>query len=263
MRNTLLLIALGVAGCQTCHTSNFGGRPGCPSCGPSPGASRFVPAPPPVTQTPRPPVMAEGQPPEPPRAPETAERPKVEVGPPRVKAESKPVPEAAPKADASIPKPDDETPPAIDLPGFTAALPGVTSGLQPFPDGQDWLARKGYKTVLHLRGALDDTSAAKRQFEKKGINYVSIQVSPATLTRESADEFIRVVTDAKGHPLFVYDKEGSAAGAMWFLYYKLHLKADDDKARAEAARLGFRADDEEHKTMWVAVQALLKKAAGE
>jgi protein tyrosine phosphatase (PTP) superfamily phosphohydrolase (DUF442 family) len=253
VRNILLVLAIAAAGCHTGHKAYFGPRPGCPNC----GTSRFVPPPPPVPETPRPPLVTE-------RPPVPGERaPGVELGPPRVKVESKPVPDASKKADAAIPGPDDDTPPPIDLPGFAAALPGVASGLQPFADGQDWLARKGYKTVLHLRGPLDDTAAAKRQFEKKGINYVSIVVSPATLSRDSVDEFVRVVTDTKGHPLFVYDKDGSAAGAMWYLYHRLHLKADDDKARTEAARLGFRPDDEEHKTMWIAVQALLKKGDSE
>lgn len=263
MRYFVIIVICSVSGCQSCQPSwtLFGPRtsaaiyesPPCtsrylipapaPTLAPAPAESSVLP---PVAETPRPPIVTE--------------KPTVEVGPPRVRVERTPT-ESTPRPNVNIPKADDSTPPAIDLPGFVAALPGVASGLQPFPDGQDWLARKGYKNVLHLRGLLDDTTAAKRQFEKKGLAYQSIIVSPATLSRESVDEFVRIVSDINNHPLFVYDKDGSSAGAMWYLFNKYHLKSDEAKSSAEAKRLGLRDDDEEHKAMWIAVQALLNKSS--
>jgi protein tyrosine phosphatase (PTP) superfamily phosphohydrolase (DUF442 family) len=170
-----------------------------------------------------------------------------------VKVESKPAPPVA-----SVPNPSEEPSP-IDLPGYTTVRPGVATGLQPFPDGQDWLVQKGYRSVLHLRSPLDDTAAIQRQYEKKTLTYHSIIVSPATLTQEKVDEFIEIVNDTNKHPLYVFDRDGAAAGAMWYLYHKLHLKSDDETARKEAARLGLREDDEEQKTYWIAIQNLLMK----
>ncbi|MFQ3651880.1 MAG: hypothetical protein SNJ75_16270, partial [Gemmataceae bacterium] len=219
----------------------------CQSC-----ESRFTPivaAPAPSAQTIRPPLA------DPRKHPPIADEvPPIRLGEPRVKVESKTPPIASVPGPGVLP----DEPSPIDLPAFTQARPGVTSGLQPFPDGQDWLASKGYKTVLHLRGTLDDTAAISRQYEKKGITYQSIIVSPATLTKEKVEEFAILVEDSSKHPLHVFDKDGAAAGAMWYLYFRLHRKTDEQLARKEAARLGLREEDEEQKTYWIAIQNLLK-----
>jgi protein tyrosine phosphatase (PTP) superfamily phosphohydrolase (DUF442 family) len=258
-------LALIAAGCQTHRTSMFG--PSCPSCGggvvPAP-ESRYRPTPPPPLLNAVPPVPREEgmlrSPSLPPAPPEGETGPIARLGPPRAKIDStKPVPKSP---ETSVPGPDDETPPPIDLPGFVIARPGVATALMPFPDGIDWLAKKGYRTALHLKPASEDGAAAKRQFEKKGITYIALDVSPAALTAEVVEEFSKVVQDTGKHPLIIYDKDGSLSGGLWYLHHRLTLKATDEKARAEATRLGLRMDDDaEHKTVWIAIQALLKKTA--
>ncbi|MFO0879195.1 MAG: hypothetical protein U0840_17765 [Gemmataceae bacterium] len=151
-----------------------------------------------------------------------------------------------------------ETPQAIDLPGFALATTGVYTGIKPFPDGITWLADRGFKHVLHLRGPGDDTTAIRRLFEARGLKYTSLEVSPARLNQATYEQFARLVRDANLQPLYVFDKDGSAAGALWFLYNRIALAQTDEKARAEAQRLGLRIDDDaEHKAMLLAAQKLL------
>jgi protein tyrosine phosphatase (PTP) superfamily phosphohydrolase (DUF442 family) len=138
------------------------------------------------------------------------------------------------------------------------ALPRVASGQQPYPDGVAWLAEHGYRTVLHIHAPGEDEAAARRLFEKHQIRYLSLEVSPRTLSRTVVDTFIRMVTDEANLPLFVYDRDGSLAGGLWYLYFRLHDRLDDEKARTEASRLGFRQDAEgPHREMWLAIQAFL------
>jgi protein tyrosine phosphatase (PTP) superfamily phosphohydrolase (DUF442 family) len=149
-------------------------------------------------------------------------------------------------------------PPAIELPGFAIARTGVASGLRPFPDGINWLTEKGYKTILHLRAPGEDTTAARKIFEKKGLKYLSLEASPARLSKELYEQFVKIVNNSDGYPLFVYDKDGSVAGGLWYLYNRVQLNQTDEKARSEAQRLGLRFDDStEHQAMTLAVQKLL------
>jgi protein tyrosine phosphatase (PTP) superfamily phosphohydrolase (DUF442 family) len=146
----------------------------------------------------------------------------------------------------------------VDIPQFAMARPRVASGLQPFPDGIGWLAAHGYRAVLYVRAGGEDDAAARRQFEKHGLRYLSLEVSPRTLTREVVDRFIRAVADEANLPLFVYDRDGSLAGGLWYLYFRLAEKLDDAQARTEAARLGFSQDrNDSHRDMWLAIQAFL------
>jgi protein tyrosine phosphatase (PTP) superfamily phosphohydrolase (DUF442 family) len=146
----------------------------------------------------------------------------------------------------------------VDIPQFAEVLPKVASGLQPFPDGVTWLQEKGFRTVLHLRQPGEDDAIARKVFEKRNVRFLSLAVSPGNLTRETVETFNRIVTTEPNLPLYVYDKDGSLAGGLWYLYFRLVEKTTDEKARAEAERLGLKADAEgPHRTMWVAVQNYL------
>jgi protein tyrosine phosphatase (PTP) superfamily phosphohydrolase (DUF442 family) len=159
---------------------------------------------------------------------------------------------------ATIPPTRPEPPASLDVPGFVQVKPRVANGQKPFPDGIAWLASQGYRTVLHLRRPGEDDSADRRLFEKRGLRFVSLEVSPARLTRDLIEAFNRLVSDPANQPLFVYDREGSLAGGLWYLYFRTAEGADDARARAEATRIGLNEEQgAEHRTMWVAVQAYL------
>jgi protein tyrosine phosphatase (PTP) superfamily phosphohydrolase (DUF442 family) len=146
----------------------------------------------------------------------------------------------------------------VDIPHFAQARQGVFSGQQPYPDGVTWLKSRGYRSVFHIRAPGTDDSAARRLFEKAELQYVSLEISPQTLSRDLVDRFNKVVTDPARQPLFVYDRDGALAGALWYLHYRLVEKMPVEEARKAAARLGFNDTDPEHRTMWVAVQKFLE-----
>src|SRR5262249_1911621 len=111
----------------------------------------------------------------------------------------------------------------------------VATGLRPHPtDGLAWLQAKGYRTVLHLRLPGEDGTADRRLIERTGLKYVGLELSADTLTRDLAERFNQLVADPLNQPLFVYDKDGTLAGPLWYLYLRLEEKLPDDKARAQA-----------------------------
>jgi protein tyrosine phosphatase (PTP) superfamily phosphohydrolase (DUF442 family) len=165
-----------------------------------------------------------------------------------------PVPSILNDKDAALPLP-------VDVPQFALAKDRVAAGLQPFPDGIAWLQGHGYKTVLHVRAPGEDDSAARRQFEKRGLRYVSLEASPTNLSKDLLEQFDRVTTEDANLPLFVYDKDGGLAGALWYLYFRTVEGTSDEKARSEAVRLGFQPDQNgEHRAMWNAAQNYLSNA---
>ena len=143
---------------------------------------------------------------------------------------------------------------------FSKAVPGVWNGLRPSPeDGLDWLAAREFRTVLHLRAPGDSDGADRKQVEKLGMTYLSIEVSPQTLTREKIDEFSKIVRDVARQPAFVYDQDGSIAGALWYLYFRKVDGHDDEVARIRARDLGLRENREGASLlMWLAVQRYLE-----
>lgn len=261
--------------------------------------SRFVPAPPPGPPlgAPRVPQLPPGDhmPPGPPPPPPPGPRNNPPVGEPNVRLFP---PERLPDGANAPPQPYDPNPPSVrlyppgqtlepplakvpnppgvgpekpkgnpeptpalpaDIPGFARVKPQVATGLQPFPEGVQWLSAQGYRAVLYVRAPGEDDSAAKKLFSGRGLRYVSLEVSPKTLTQAVVDQFNDVVADKGNLPLFVYDKDGALAGGLWYLHFRTAERLDDEKARQEAARLGFSPDsDGPHKNMWLAIQAYLR-----
>ncbi len=91
------------------------------------------------------------------------------------------------------------------------------------------------------------------------MSYISLEVSPQTLTPAKVEEFAKRVRDAAGQPMFVYDVDGAIAGSMWYLYFRTVDNDIDEVARIKANRLGLREDREgTHRLMWLAVQKYLQ-----
>ena len=147
----------------------------------------------------------------------------------------------------------------VDIPQFAAVKPNIAGGQEPFSDGVTWLKKHGYRTVLHVRAPGADDNAARKEYEQVGLRYVSLELSPQTLSKDIVDKFSQLIDNGDNLPLFVYDKDGSLAGALWYLHFRLVDRTTEEKARDEAERLGFKQErGEAHLKMWLAVQKLLK-----
>jgi protein tyrosine phosphatase (PTP) superfamily phosphohydrolase (DUF442 family) len=151
----------------------------------------------------------------------------------------------------------------VGIPQFThvQGKDKIAAGLRPSLDeGLEWLKEKGYRTVLLVRLPGEEDQADRKQVEKRGMKFVSLEVSPLTLSKEIVDEFNRIVADKKALPLFVYDRDGSLAGGLWYLHFRTVEQSPDDAARLRAGALGLREDrDGSHREMWLAIQNFLRK----
>jgi protein tyrosine phosphatase (PTP) superfamily phosphohydrolase (DUF442 family) len=134
----------------------------------------------------------------------------------------------------------------------------VASGRKPALDGLDWLKANGYKSVLLLRRPGESDAADRKQVELRGLTFASLEVSPATLTWKTVDDFARLVGNTSTQPLFVYDADGSLSGGLWYLYFRHAERLSDEAARLRATRLGLKENaDGPQREMWLAIQKLL------
>ncbi|OAI50488.1 hypothetical protein AYO44_05685 [Planctomycetaceae bacterium SCGC AG-212-F19] len=146
----------------------------------------------------------------------------------------------------------------VGIPQFTPVKPQMAAGLRPDLDGLDWLQTNGYRTVVHVRSAGTDDSADRRQIEKRGMQYVGLDWAPTGMTPPVAEEFGRLVSDTSRHPLFVYDRDGTLTGSLWYVHARLHDRLSENDARTDAARLGLK-NSAEHQPVWNGVQDFLSR----
>jgi protein tyrosine phosphatase (PTP) superfamily phosphohydrolase (DUF442 family) len=167
--------------------------------------------------------------------------------------------EAEPPADEPAPqskRPATGDDRASGIPEFTQVKDGVSAGGRPELDGLDWLKARGYKTVVYIRRPGDDDTTDRRQVERRGMAFVSLLVTPDTLTKEWVDEFNRTIGDTGARPVFVYARDQAAAGAVWYLHLRTAEFLTHDEARIRAARLGLKDETSE---MFQAAQKVLPK----
>lgn len=149
----------------------------------------------------------------------------------------------------------------VGIPQFAQARERVSAGLRPLlDDGLDWLKEQGYRTVINLRepGIVD--SADRKQVEKRGMAYVSFEVSPLKLTKKLVDDFNKVIADPAAQPVFVYDRDGALAGSVWYLHFRTTDGATGEEARGKAAGLGLREERAGlHHEMWLSARQLLEE----
>ena len=162
-------------------------------------------------------------------------------------------------------KPDDAqkspgaSPFPVGIAHFALARDQVASGLAPIPEGYDWLKDNSYRTVLHIKQPGEDDTADRRQIEQRGMKFASLEFSPDTVVK-SLDDFNRLLGDAGSLPLFVYDKDASLAGPLWYLHFRSVDKLEDEPARTKATSLGLKTDkDSENQPLWLAIQKYLSE----
>ena len=215
------------------------------------------------------PAVSTAEPPrEPPRLypPVSGEEPApaAQPAPPVTREEPPPATQPAPPASPQVLRPGvAEEAPMPSLPvgisQFAVAEEGVTSGLKPAVyGGLDWLQAHGYRAVLHVKSPGEDDAADRQVIENHKLKYLSLDVSPGTLTPAVVQAFNRVVGDRGNRPLFVYDQSGMLAGGLWYLHFRSVDRDTDEVARLKAARLGLPAEvNADNRAMWLAIERYL------
>ncbi len=181
-----------------------------------------------------------------------------DVNPPQISERRKSDPtDLRPSTDGSGKDDGQELSLPVGIPQFSIVKPNVTAGLRPSLDeGLDWLKRKGYRTVLYLRSRDEVFDADQKQVEKRGMRFETIEVSANTLSKKTLEDFTKIVTKTDNHPLFVYDRDGSLSGGLWYLYFRTVEHTSHDAA---TLRSGLRQEtDDAHRIIWLAIQQYLK-----
>jgi protein tyrosine phosphatase (PTP) superfamily phosphohydrolase (DUF442 family) len=139
----------------------------------------------------------------------------------------------------------------VGIPNFGQVNDHFAGGRRPsLDDGLDWLRDSGYKAVIYLRAPGENDAADRKQVERRGMKFYSLEISPEALNKKLVEDFIAIVSDQANQPVFAYDTDGERSGAMWFLHFRIGQKAGDENSRRQARVLGLR----EQGAMWDAAQ---------
>lgn len=164
--------------------------------------------------------------------------------------ENKPQPDSdpgtKPQDHTARPMPQASVEPTAGIEDFTTVKEGVAAGLRPTLEGLDWLAEKGYKTVLYLRRSSDDDTTDKRQVEKRLMQFSSLEVKPEELNQAFIDNFNAMIGKTEHRPTFIYARDGNISAAVWYIHLRTAEFLTHDEAKLRIARLGFKDETNEY-----------------
>lgn len=149
----------------------------------------------------------------------------------------------------------------VGIPEFAVIVADkVTAGQKPALEGIDWLKNNNYRTVVHLLKP-GEPDGARAEVERRGLKYQTLEVASDDLAKV-VDRFNRLITASENQPVFVYDRDGTLAGPMWYLRFRTVDRLPDEEARKKATSLGLRDDGTgDSISLWVAIQEYLRKNA--
>lgn len=121
---------------------------------------------------------------------------------------------------------------------FAGVESKLAGGSLPNADGLDWLAEKGYKTILDLREENEISPTFISDVSRRGMRYVALPITLATMDQERLKRFQFEIGLADSRPLYFFDTDGNRAGMLWYVQRITADGVDDQVAQRDAEELG-------------------------
>ncbi len=127
-----------------------------------------------------------------------------------------------------------------DVPRFLCLDNDFASGAQPKDEAYAKAATSGFRSVLSLRTGNEgvDLTRERSLVEATKMRYFNIPVVSSAPRAEQAEEFIRLVNEKSNHPMLITCSSANRVGAFMMIYRVLEQGWAEDKAFAEAIKIG-------------------------
>lgn len=126
-----------------------------------------------------------------------------------------------------------------DIPRVLCINEKIATGGQPSDQAFAKLAAGGFRSVLNMRQSSEiDVEKERSLVEKAGMKFVNVPVTTSAPESERVVEFIKAVKDESNHPMLIHCGSANRVGAFWMIYLAIDEGLPEDKALAEAEKIG-------------------------
>jgi uncharacterized protein (TIGR01244 family) len=111
-----------------------------------------------------------------------------------------------------------EIPATVDaalIPSYRVIEPGVATAGQPAPEALRKLKEMGFRTVVNLRTEQEGAAEERPVVETQGLRYVSVPVTPETLSLADIVAVEKVLDDAGSRPVLLHCASSNRVGGVW------------------------------------------------
>jgi uncharacterized protein (TIGR01244 family) len=128
---------------------------------------------------------------------------------------------------------------ATAIVNYQLLRPGLATAGTPSAGALATLKAQGFRTVIDLRLPEEGTAAEKAVVEAQGLRYVSVPISPATLSPGDAAAVARVLDDPEAGPVLLHCASANRVGAVWTVI-EARRGRPFEEAEAEGRRIGLK-----------------------
>jgi len=104
---------------------------------------------------------------------------------------------------------------AVLVPSYRVIEPGLAGAGQPSPEALARLKQMGFRTVINLRTEQEGAAQERPLIEAQGLRYVSVPVTPATLSLADVEAVEKVLADPAARPVLLHCASSNRVGAVW------------------------------------------------
>jgi len=133
---------------------------------------------------------------------------------------------------------------SADVPRVLCLDGSFATGAQPAQTAFAKMAANGFHSFMSLRTPAEgiDLERERLLVEKNGLRYFNIPVVSSAPRKEQADEFIQIVNEKANHPMLIACASANRVGAFMMIYRVVGQGWSEQKALAEANRIGLRSE---------------------
>jgi uncharacterized protein (TIGR01244 family) len=138
-----------------------------------------------------------------------------------------------------------EAPATVDealIPNYARLTPSLAVAGQPTPEALARLRELGFRTVVNLRAESEPGVQAEAEAVRAaGLTYVSVPVTPETLSAADATAVRRVLDDPAGGPVLLHCGSSNRVGGVWAVIQAQAKGLTVEQALAEGEAAGLRS----------------------
>lgn len=128
------------------------------------------------------------------------------------------------------------------VPNACQVLPHLVTGGQPSAEHFAALREAGVEVIIDLRDPMEPRPFDQPELMRElGFEYVTIPVTPATMTRENLNRVLAAVREAAPRSMLVHCASGNRVGGALYPWLVLDHGFSEEEATTAAMRMGLRS----------------------
>ena len=131
-------------------------------------------------------------------------------------------------------------PESFDAVNYKKLSPDLAVSGKPSKEALAKLKESGFRTAIDLRLPAEGIADARAAIEAQGLTFVSVPVTPETLTKADAEKVAKVLADPKASPVLLYCASSNRVGGLLAVVEAMKGKPKDE-ALAEGRKAGLKS----------------------